>query len=52
MHAEAPGQVVGHAVTAFGGLDILVDSAGGRPPGVVRPRGSCFDATDADRRRV
>lgn len=46
MSPEAPAQVVARAKAAFGGLDILVNSVGGPPPGVTLPRGSFLDATD------
>ncbi len=48
MDPEAPGQVVARAVEVFGGLDILVNVAGGPPPGVTLPRSSFLDATDAE----
>jgi NAD(P)-dependent dehydrogenase (short-subunit alcohol dehydrogenase family) len=52
MEPDAPAQVVARAVEAFGGLDILVNVAGGPPPGVTLPRGSFMDATDEDWRAV
>lgn len=48
MRSDAPGEVIARAVEAFGGLDILVNNAGGPPPGISLPRGSFFDAADAD----
>lgn len=48
MDAEAPASVVARAVEEFGRLDILVNVAGGPPPGVTLPRGGFFDASDAD----
>lgn len=48
MDPAAPAEVVARAVETFGGLDILVNNVGGPPPGVTLPRGSFFDATDAD----
>jgi NAD(P)-dependent dehydrogenase (short-subunit alcohol dehydrogenase family) len=41
-------EVVGRAVGAFGGLDVLVNNAGGPPPGVVLPRGPFLGGTDVD----
>lgn len=52
MNPEAPGQVVAAAMEAFGGVDVLVNCAGGPPPGVVLPRGSFLDADDAEWRAV
>jgi NAD(P)-dependent dehydrogenase (short-subunit alcohol dehydrogenase family) len=46
LAAEAAQTVVGRAVEAFGGLDVLVNNAGGPPPGVVLPRGAFLDGTD------
>lgn len=43
-----PVQLVARAVEAFGGLDVLVNNAGGPPPGVVLPRGPYLDGGDAD----
>jgi NAD(P)-dependent dehydrogenase (short-subunit alcohol dehydrogenase family) len=48
MNPEAPGQAVTQAVDNFGGVDVLVNNAGGPPPGVKLPRTSFFDADDAD----
>lgn len=52
MNPEAPGQAIAAAVETFGGVDVLVNCAGGPPPGVVLPRGSFLDASDADWRAV
>lgn len=52
MDPEAPGQVVSRAVDAFGGLDVLVNNAGGPPPGVKLPRFSFLAPTDADWREM
>ena len=52
MDPEAPGEVVARAKEAFGGLDILVNVAGGTPPGVTLPRGSFMDATDDEWRAM
>jgi NAD(P)-dependent dehydrogenase (short-subunit alcohol dehydrogenase family) len=48
MDPAAPGQAVASAVDTFGGIDVLVNNAGGPPPGVELPRTSFFDAGDAD----
>lgn len=52
MDPEAPDELIARAGEAFGGLDILVNNAGGPPPGVTLPRGSFFDATDAEWRAM
>lgn len=44
----APAHVVDRAVAAFGGLDVLVNNAGGPPPGVRLPRMSFLAPGDAD----
>ena len=38
MDATAPQHVVARAVEAFGALDILINNAGGPPPGTKLPR--------------
>ncbi len=48
MDAEAPAQAIAHAVDVFGGLDILVDNAGGPPPGAKLPRFGFLTPSDAD----
>lgn len=48
MDPAAPGQVVARAVEAFGGLDILINNAGGPPPGARLPRFSFLTPSDAD----
>jgi NAD(P)-dependent dehydrogenase (short-subunit alcohol dehydrogenase family) len=45
---DAPARVVARAVEEFGGLDVLVNNAGGPPPGVRLPRFSFGAPTDAD----
>jgi NAD(P)-dependent dehydrogenase (short-subunit alcohol dehydrogenase family) len=52
MDPDGPAHVVATAVEAFGGVDVLVNNVGGRPPGVVLPRASFFDATDDEWRAV
>ncbi len=45
---EAPAEVVARAVQAFGGLDVLVNNAGGPPPGDALPHDGFLSRTDAD----
>jgi NAD(P)-dependent dehydrogenase (short-subunit alcohol dehydrogenase family) len=52
MDPEAPGQVIARAAEAFGGLDILVNNVGGRPPGARLPRFSFLAPSDADWRAI
>jgi len=48
MDTEAPGRVVEEARAAFGGVDVLINNAGGPPPGATLPRFSFLVPTDAD----
>jgi NAD(P)-dependent dehydrogenase (short-subunit alcohol dehydrogenase family) len=47
MDPGAPAEVVARAVEAFGGLDILINNAGGPPPGDRLPHGGFLARTDA-----
>ncbi|WP_018684908.1 SDR family NAD(P)-dependent oxidoreductase [Actinokineospora enzanensis] len=48
MDPAAPERAIEAAVDAFGGVDVVVNNAGGPPPGIRLPRGSFLDAADAD----
>src|SRR3954469_4905321 len=48
----APDTIVARATDAFGGIDVLVNNAGGRVPGATLPRTSFLDAGDAEWRAV
>lgn len=48
MGPDTPAQVVAGAIERFGGLDIVVNNAGGPPPGVKLPRVGFLTPTDAD----
>ncbi|RQX10430.1 3-oxoacyl-ACP reductase [Micromonospora arida] len=52
MDPAAPGQVISYAVEQFGGLDVLVNNAGGPPPGVTMPRTGFFDSNDEQWRSI
>ena len=45
---EGPARAVAAAVERFGRLDVLVNNAGGPPPGVTMPRFSFDDLDDED----
>jgi NAD(P)-dependent dehydrogenase (short-subunit alcohol dehydrogenase family) len=45
---DGPGRAVAATVERFGGLDVLVNNAGGPPPGVVMPRFSFEELSDED----
>ena len=44
----APAQVVERAVAEFGGIDVLINNAGGPPPGVDLPRFGFLGLSDED----
>jgi NAD(P)-dependent dehydrogenase (short-subunit alcohol dehydrogenase family) len=48
MKVSSADRVVSHAVDTFGGIDSLINVAGGPPPGVVMPRTSFMDTDDAE----
>jgi len=52
MDPRAPAEVVAQAVEAFGGLDIVVNNAGGPPPGTTLPRFGFVALSDDDWREM
>ncbi|MEV0381873.1 SDR family oxidoreductase [Nonomuraea sp. NPDC050643] len=52
MDPEAPARVMARAVEEFGGVDVLVNNAGGPPPGATLPRAGFMTPGDADWRAM
>jgi NAD(P)-dependent dehydrogenase (short-subunit alcohol dehydrogenase family) len=52
MDAGGPARVVEEARAAFGGVDVLINNAGGPPPGATLPRFSFLEPDDGDWRAM
>jgi len=52
MDPQAPSEVVARAAEAHGRIDVLVNNAGGPPPGVRVPHGGFLERSDDDWRGV
>jgi NAD(P)-dependent dehydrogenase (short-subunit alcohol dehydrogenase family) len=52
MDAGAPAEVIARAARTFGGLDVLVNNAGGPPPGIKLPRFGFLELGDEDWREM
>jgi NAD(P)-dependent dehydrogenase (short-subunit alcohol dehydrogenase family) len=52
MDPGAPAHVIARTVEEFGALDVLVNNAGGPPPGTKLPRFGFLDLTDDDWREM
>jgi NAD(P)-dependent dehydrogenase (short-subunit alcohol dehydrogenase family) len=52
MDPHAPAEIVARAVEAFGGVDVLVNNAGGPPPGATLPRFGFLGLSDDDWRAM